>query len=60
MLALAAKRGFALVHIPDYTVVRIALGTATAVPAWPADIVERLQKVVAGPGGRLPRTGAQA
>ncbi|MEW6470831.1 MAG: GNAT family N-acetyltransferase [Actinomycetota bacterium] len=36
MLALAAKRGFALISTPDYTLVRIAIGTAIAVPPWPA------------------------
>lgn len=36
MLALAAKRGYALIHIPDHTVVRITLGTQTPVPPWPA------------------------
>src|SRR5439155_18777592 len=36
MLALAAKRGYALIHIPDRTVVRITLGTQTPVPPWPA------------------------
>jgi len=37
MMALAAKRGYALIHTPDRTVVRITIGTATPVPAWPAD-----------------------
>ena len=37
MCALAAKRDYALVHIDDYTVLRIIIGTATPVPPWPAD-----------------------
>jgi len=37
MLTLAAKRGYALIHTPDRTVIRIIIGTATPVPAWPAD-----------------------
>lgn len=37
MLALAAKRGYALIHTPDRTVLRITMGTATSVPAWSAD-----------------------
>ena len=36
MLALAAKRGYALIHTPDPSVLRITIGTATSVPAWPA------------------------
>jgi GNAT superfamily N-acetyltransferase len=36
MYALAAKRGYALVHTDDYTVLRIIMGTATPVPPWPA------------------------
>ena len=35
MLGLAAKRGYALLHTSDLTVLRIAIGTATSVPAWP-------------------------
>jgi GNAT superfamily N-acetyltransferase len=37
MLTLAAKRGYALIHTPDWTVLRITIGTATPVPTWPAD-----------------------
>lgn len=37
MRALAAKRGYALAHTDDYTVLRIIIGTATPVPPWPAD-----------------------
>src|SRR5947209_7154783 len=36
MLALAAKRGYALVHVPDHSVVRIVIGVETPVPPWPA------------------------
>lgn len=36
MYALAAKRGYALVHTDDYSVLRIIMGTATPVPPWPA------------------------
>lgn len=36
MRSLAAKRGYALIHTADYTVLRITMGTATSVPPWPA------------------------
>jgi len=36
MLALAAKQGYALIHIPDRSVVRLIMGTDGPVPPWPA------------------------
>lgn len=36
MRSLAAKRGYALIHSADYTVLRITMGTAAPVPSWPS------------------------
>jgi len=37
MLRLAAKRGYAVIHTADRTVLRIIIGTDSTVPSWPAD-----------------------
>jgi hypothetical protein len=35
MLSLVRRRPYAIVNRPDWTVVRVAMGTATATPLWP-------------------------
>lgn len=36
MLALAAKRGYAILSQPDWGIIRLTIGTAGNVPSWPA------------------------
>jgi GNAT superfamily N-acetyltransferase len=51
MLALAARRGYALIHLPEHTVLRITLATASSVPPWPAN-TPRPRLLVETPGSQ--------
>lgn len=51
MLAILARRGYATVDHPDWTTVRVIVGTATRTPPWPDSQPEPRVLAVA-PGGR--------
>ena len=54
MLALVRSRGLAMVEHPDWTEVRVVIGTDGRVPGWPADpgSERRGRVLVEAPGGR--------
>lgn len=54
MLALVRSRGFAVVEHPDWSEVRVVIGTDGRVPGWPADpgSGRRPRVLVEAPGGR--------
>ena len=54
MLALVRSRGLAMVEHPDWTEVRVVIGTDGRVPGWPAKAGAecRLRVLVEAPGGR--------
>ncbi len=51
MLALVRHRGYATLDNDDFTVVRVVIGTHSAIPGWPP-VHDRPRVVVEVPGGR--------
>jgi hypothetical protein len=51
MMALVASRGYATVDHPDWTIVRVLLGTADRTPSWPGT-PDRPRVLVEATGGR--------